>query len=409
MSETRIQINHERLQNNLLELAQIGATPDGGVSRTAMSEADVQGREWFQRKAKTAGLVVRQDTAGNLSAIYPSKDPDAKTVMVGSHLDTVPNGGRYDGALGVLVGLEVVQTLKEHNVQLLYHVEAISFTDEEGMVFSMLGSRAMAGLLSPSDLEDRPNQAAFEAGIQRLGLDKSRILNAARPRESIQAFIEVHIEQGKRLESSQNDIGVVTSVVGIRTFKLHLKGVAAHAGTMPMDQRQDAMWAAAQFITKSRQMVQEQFSPGVMNCGEITIANSASNIVPSDVQLTLEFRHGRTALLNEMQAHLLDCVQRICDQHHVHLLSKPLGNIVPAHMNEGLIGQVEQAAHSLGLKAVRLLSFAGHDTQSVCRTFPGVMLFIPSVDGISHNPKEFSHPQDIKNAGDVMLQTVLNL
>ncbi len=409
MRETRLQINSERLQNNLLELAQIGATADGGVSRTAMSDADVQGREWFQRQAKATGLIVRQDTAGNLSAIYPSQNLDAKTILIGSHLDTVPNGGRYDGALGVLVGLEVVQTLKENNVQLPYHVEVISFTDEEGMVCSMLGSRAMAGLLTPSDLEDRPNQAAFEAGLQRLGLDKSSILDAVRPSESIQAFIEVHIEQGQRLETSQDDIGVVTSVVGIRTFKLHLKGVAAHAGTMPMEQRQDAMWAAAQFITEARQIILEKFSPGVMNCGEIAIANSASNIVPSDVQLTLEFRHGRTVLLDEMQAHLFGCMQRICDQHHVELLSKPLGNIVPAHMDEDLVYQVEKSAQSLGLKAVRLLSFAGHDTQSVCRTFPGVMFFIPSVDGVSHNPREYSHPKDIQNAGDVMLQTVLNL
>lgn len=404
-----MQINGERLLADLDALAQIGATPDGGVSRPAMSPADVAGRGWFAERARAAGLDVRRDGAGNLSAVLPADDPDAQTVLLGSHLDTVPNGGRYDGALGVLAALEALCTISEADVSLPYHLEAISFTDEEGSVYNMLGSRAFTGLLGEDDLVELVNESAFEQGMAALGITRESILGARRDPATIRAFLELHVEQGTRLEEAGVDIGVVTSIVGIRNILLHFYGTAAHAGTMPMTRRRDAMWGAAQFILRAREMVMARYTPGVMNCGQITIPGSASNIVPAHVELMLEFRHGTTEQLDAMQRDLLVLAEECAGELSLDLRAEPKSALVPATMDETLIDVCERAAEAQNLSHTRLLSLAGHDTQSLCRVVPGVLMFVPSVDGISHNPDEYTAPDDLVNGGNALLQAVLEL
>lgn len=403
-------INEERFLASIDALAEIGSTGDGGVSRPALSEADVQGRAWFRQQVEAAGLEFRMDGAGNLSAVLRCKDAGAKTLMLGSHLDSVVKGGRFDGALGVLVALEVMRTLKESGDALPFHLEAISFTDEEGSIVGLMGSQALAGLLTVDDLvRPRGGRDALEAGMVRLGLTEDSILNAGRDSSTLHGYIEVHIEQGTRLEDAGLDIGVVTAMVGIRSFNVRFNGAAAHAGTMPMAGRRDALWGASDYVLRARQMVMEQYTPGVINFGRIEARPGAFNIVPAQVDLALEFRHGTEAQMDDMQRDLLKLTDEVAGEYDLTVETTSLDMLAPAPMNAVMIGAVEGAADALGLSHTQLLSFAGHDAQIMSRITPSVLYFVPSVEGISHNPKEYTAPEDCVNAANVMLQAVLAL
>jgi N-carbamoyl-L-amino-acid hydrolase len=393
-------INASRLLADLKTLAAIGQTPDGGVSRTALSAADQAGRAWFRERVLDAGLHFREDGAGNLSAILGESGP---VILTGSHLDTVPNGGRYDGALGVLCALEALRTLREADIVLPVRLEAISFTDEEGSIFSMLGSRALTGDLTPGEL------APVQGRLTGTGLTPESIVSAARDPHEYLAFVEVHIEQGTRLERAGIDIGVVTNIVGIRNFWLVFDGQAAHSGTTPMGQRADALWGAAAFVQRAKVLVMDRFSPGVMNCGDLTITPGAHNIVPGQVRLALEFRHGTSAQLDEMETALCALAREVADQYNLRLSIEATGHIAPAVLDEQVITAIEKAADTLNLSHTRLMSFAGHDTQTMSRFTPSAMFFVPSVNGLSHNPQEFTHEQDVINAANVLLHVLMEL
>ena len=399
-----MRINIDRLMADIDALAQIGRTADGGVTRVAMSENDVLGRAWFREQVEAAGLEFRADGAGNLSAVLDFGSQE--TILIGSHLDSVPNGGRFDGALGVLSALEVLRTVKESGVHLPFSLEAISFTDEEGGVFGMLGSRAVSGTLTAADLTYLANQAQLEAGLKRLNITAQSILSAAR--DDIHAFVEVHIEQGTRLEAQQIDIGIVPSIVGIRNFRLRFYGEAAHAGTTPMDKRSDALWGAVDFIQRGRQIIVEDFAPGVMNVGQLEIPNSAANIVPGLVSLSLEFRHGDEVLLDRMESTLLRLARDLANQQQLGLKAEAVSQIAPAAMSATVINALESAADTLGLSRTSLFSFAGHDSQTMATRFPTGLFFVPSVGGISHNPKELSLPSHVQNAANVLLHAVID-
>ncbi len=403
-------VNRQRLLANLQELGAIGWSEDGGILRTALSAADAAGRAWFRDKVRAAGLALLEDGAGNLSAVYPTADPQAKTILFGSHLDTVPNGGRFDGALGVLAALEVLQTLQEAAIQRPYNLEAISFTDEEGSHISFLGSRALTGDLSAQDLaQPRQGPAAFKAGLERLQLTTQGILEARRDPQTLAAFVECHVEQGGRLEREGLDIGVVTAAVGIRPYWLHFRGVAAHAGTMPMRDRADALWGASAFVQRARTLVQEQFAPGVMNVGQLYVAPGAFNIVPDSVRLSLEFRHGSEEKLDEMAEALLAVARQVAAEFRLTVSIEPGSDCQAAPMDEGVIRAIEEAAGDLGLRFRRLISFAGHDAQILSRVTPTAMFFVPSVDGISHHAAEFTDDNDVVNGANTLLHTILKL
>lgn len=403
-------IDHNRLIADLKTLGEIGSTADGGVSRPALSPADVKGREWFRARVEDAGLEFRRDGAGNLSAVLPAVDPAAPTLLAGSHLDTVPNGGRYDGALGVLAALEALRTIQEAPLDLPIHLEAISFTDEEGAVLGLLGSRAVAGQLTAADFEHpRGGNDALNAGMQRLGISRESILSAQRDPDHLVAFVEAHIEQGTRLEDAGVDIGVVTSIVGIRSFWLTFSGQAAHAGTLPMPDRADALWGASAFVQRARELVMATFSPGVMNCGQFHVEPGAFNIVPAEVRLALEFRHGTEAQLDEMESTLLPLAEEVAGEYDLALDVAPAERAVAAPMDEHVVTAIEAAASNLDLSHTRLLSFAGHDTQAMSAITPSAMLFVPSVDGISHNPDEFTRDEDVINGANTLLHTLLSL
>ena len=406
-----LKINEERLLNNLRSLWQIGATADGGVSRPALSEADMQGRAWFKEKVEAAGLNYQEDGAGNQSAILRAIDPSAKTVLCGSHLDTVPNGGRYDGSLGTLTAFEALQTIQEAGMKLPVHLEAISFTDEEGTVMGLMGSAAVTGRLTATDFENpRGGLKNLQAGMARARLTQESVLGAARDPATLAAFLELHIEQGSRLEESGIDVGVVTSIVGIGSAWLEFNGEAAHAGTMPMVKRKDALWGASEFAQRAKNMVLERFTPGVMNCGIIHAEPGAFNIVPAKVRLSLEFRHSTEDQIDALRTALFDLAQEVAAKNGLGLEIEHSGaHIYAAPLDERVITAIEGAADKLELSHTRLLSFAGHDTQAMSRITPSAMFFVPSVNGISHNPNELTHDRDVINGGNVVLHTLLNI
>ncbi len=403
-------INGPRLLDDLHALGRIGATGAGGVSRPALSAADMAARAWFERRIAEAGLEYRQDGAGNQSAMLPAADPGAQTLLFGSHLDTVPDGGRYDGALGTLAALEALRTIQEAGRDFPVHLEVISFTDEEGANISLLGSRALAGGLTPDDLASPHNGAeAFAANLARAGLTPAGILSARRPPDSLLAFVETHIEQGTRLERSGTDIGVVTAIVGIRSCWLTFTGEAAHAGTKPLTERRDALWGAADFIRRARDLVVERFLPGTMNCGLIQAAPGAFNIVPGEARLALEFRHPTAARLDEMEAALFALGRQIAATYGLALDITSSGNVPPTPLDESVMAANAWAADRLGLTHTRLVSFAGHDTMAMAAIAPAAMFFVPSVEGVSHQPREATRDADVIHAANVLLHTVLRL
>ena len=351
-----------------------------------------------------------QDGAGNLSAIYRSADDSAKTLMIGSHLDSVIRGGRYDGALGVVAALEATCSIKDAGIQLPFHLEVISFTDEEGTHLGVMGSQAVAGMLSQEDV-DHPHSGVdvFQAGLERVDISKESILNAKRDGDDLLGYIELHIEQGSRLEKAGVDIGLVTHIVGMRHYWLTFEGVARHAGTTAMDERKDAFWGASEFVLRAKDHVLHNHMPGVVTCGKIEVEPSAFNIIPGIARLGLEFRHGTDEQLDQKDTELLNIAIQVAEQYELGLETESLMNVPAGTMDAGLGEHILKASESLNLSHQPMMSFAYHDPLPMSMITPSVMFFVPSVDGISHNPKEYTKPDDCVNGANVLLQTVLSV
>jgi len=405
-----LRINGERLISDLRDLAEIGGTPDGGVNRPALSDADLAARDWFAQRATEAGLEVRRDGAGNISAVLPAADPAARSVLFGSHLDTVPFGGRYDGALGVVAALEVLRTVREAGLRLPVHLEAVSFTDEEGTWLSLFGSRAAAGELTAEELaQPRGMAAEFNRRLEAAGLTREGILAARRDPAAVKAWVEVHIEQGTRLEDSGTDIGVVTGIVGIASYWLTFVGRADHAGTTPMNRRLDALLGVAEFLRQARELIANRFPEGVMNCGIVEIAPGAFNIVPARARLALEFRHSDPHRFEAMREALLSLALHAVEIEGLGLEVEQVGVHPPVMLHRDVLTAVEAACDVLGLSSTRLPSYAGHDTQAMAAIAPAGMFFVPSIGGASHSTREATSDEDCVNAGNILLHAVLRL
>ncbi len=409
---SELKINGERLLAEMAALAEIGATPDGGVNRPAFSEADLEARSWFRATAEDAGLEFRQDGAGNLSAVLPADHPESgpQTILCGSHLDSVPKGGRYDGALGVVTALEVVRTLKESGIGLPVNVEAMDFSDEEGTWISLFGSRAVTGMLNEETLnKPKGGSQAFEARLAAAGLTKAGAIASKRDPSMIKAWVECHIEQGTRLEESGSAIGIVSGVVGIAMYWLTFIGRADHAGTTPMDRRLDALRGVASFVGQSRELVINRFPMGVCNCGTIEVEPGAHNIVPERAKLALEFRHNDPGVLDAMREALINLALHVVEVEGLRLEVEQIGLHEPALTDREVSTAIESACQRLGLSCIHMPSFAGHDTQNMATITQAGMFFVPSVEGASHSPREFTPDEDCINAGNVLLHTILGL
>ena len=407
-----LRINAERMRNSFDQLAGSGATSDGGVNRPTFSEAHLAARQWFRRQIEDAGLEFRTDGAGNHSAFLASslRQDKTGTLLLGSHLDSVPDGGRFDGALGVMAAFEVLRTIRDAGLDLKVNLEAIDFTDEEGTLVGLLGSAALAGRLQPEMLQaPRGGRQALFEGMKRAGLSDESMLSAARPEESLAGYLELHIEQGKRLERAGINIGIVSAIVGIWSYRLSFLGRADHAGTTAMDDRLDASLGASEFVLAARDTVLHDFRDCVVNIGNMHFSPGAFNIVPARVDVSLEFRSADEEKFQRLDALLLGHAQEAANRFGLTLQVEPLGRHSPSLMSDQIHRAFADACDDLGLTSLSVSSGAGHDGQSFDGICPVGMIFVPSQDGASHSSREFTAWEDCVNGANVLLQTALRL
>ncbi len=409
-SVSTLRVNSDRMLDMFNKLALIGATGDGGVNRVTFSGAHLAARKWFREQIERSGLDFSMDGAGNCSATLTCDCSNAQTLLLGSHLDSVPNGGRFDGALGVIAALEVLRTVKENGIKLKVNLEAIDFTDEEGTLVGLLGSAALAGHLHLDDLKNpRGGRENLEIGMARAGLTDESMLSAARPKESLAGYLELHIEQGKRLERNGINVGIVSAIVGIRSYRLSFIGRADHAGSTLMTDRADASLGASAFTLAAREIVMKDFPNCVVNVGKMEFTPGAFNIVPALVNVALEFRAPSDEEFYQVGSALLVCAEMEAHRFGLALKKEFLGSHSPSLASEKIKTAFVDACNSLGLTHTSLISGAGHDGQSLVDMCPIGMIFVPSVDGASHAPREFTKWEDCVNGANVLLQAVIKL
>jgi N-carbamoyl-L-amino-acid hydrolase len=401
-----LHVDGERLRDDFEALARIGATPEGGVDRPALGEAHLAARAWFLERARADGLETRVDAAGNHSALLPASEPAARTVLLGSHLDSVVRGGRYDGALGVLAALETLRTVRDAGLELPVTLEAIDFTDEEGTLVGLLGSRALAGTLTPEVLvSPRGGRDALAAGLERAGLDETRLGEARREPATLVAYVELHVEQGRVLERAGADIGVVTSIVGSRSFRLAFTGEARHAGTTPMDARRDAGLAAARFTVGVHDLAAARRPACVATVGRLSLEPGQFNVVPGRAEVALELRAAGAAQLDGIERDLL----ALAGAQGLGVEVESVGRWEPCELDGGVQSAIADAAAELGLETRELPSWAGHDAESLAAVTASGMLFVPSRDGISHAAAEHTPWEACVRGADVLLGAALRL
>ena len=400
-----VRVNSGRIHDHLKELSKFGANPQGGVSRVAYSEADLQGRSYAITLLKDAGLDVHIDAAGNIIGTRAGSDPSLKPLLIGSHIDSVPMGGNYDGDVGSLSAIEVAQTLKDSNITLRHPLEVMIFQNEEG---GTVGSQALGEGLDEKHLNlVSQSGKTIREGTRLIGGNPEQLAAAKRQPGSIAGYFELHIEQGGTLEREKIDIGVVEGIVGILHSEVTIEGFANHAGTTPMDQRHDALLSAARFIEKVNQIVTSVPGRQVGTVGWIKAEPGAYNVIPGKVVLGLELRDldekKFTGLFEQIRT-AADTLGKL-NQTRFSFTEPVITH--PALTDKSFQKLIDESARSLNFSTRVMPSGAGHDAQEIARIGPVGMIFIPSINGISHSPKEFSRPQDIENGANVLLQTVL--
>lgn len=405
------QIDEARLWGDLMALAAI-TEPGRPYTRRSFSPLFLEGRNWLADRYRTAGLSVRIDAGGNLIGRRPGLRADARVIMLGSHSDSVPNGGRFDGIAGVLVGLEIARALAETRTPLAHALEVVDFLAEEPSEFgpSCIGSRAMAGALEGAQLElTGPGQETLAAAIERVGGMPGRLEQARRG--DVHAFLELHIEQGPVLEAAGVDVGIVTAIVGITRIEIRLTGDAAHAGTAPMAGRRDAGVAAAEVILAVRDLARalNERDEGycVATTGVLEIRPNAANVVPGDARLVIDARSEKAGLV---QRFLVDLRSRVEEIAHATGVSLSRFDILshndPAACDGALQRVLAESATAMNRSAMPMASGAGHDAAFVSRIAPAAMLFVPSRGGRSHCPEEWTEPPALAAGAAVMLEAV---
>jgi N-carbamoyl-L-amino-acid hydrolase len=415
-----LRINEERFTGTLEDLALIGRlAPEegGGLDRRPFSAADRAAREYVARQAEAAGLEVRMDAAANLSARLPAASNSARTLLFGSHLDTVPNGGPYDGALGVASGLELLRTVAEARASIAYHLELISFTDEEGRFGDFFGSRALVGQHTTKSIEEFVEQAnQYPADLAEMRqitpgrLSPEAILAARRDPATIAAFVELHIEQGPQLERAGVPIGIVDAIFGRRSMRLELRGRSDHAGTTPLPLRADALVAAARFVAEAPVIAQARYPEAVVTCGNVIVKPGVYNVVPNQVTVLVEFRAATGGTLASLENALLQLAEKCAPAAHgLSVVVYPNQGHEPVPMDPAVRDAIRHACQILDYSAFSLSSGALHDAGSLASIAPSGMIMVPSIGGRSHCPEEDTSERHLISGANVLLHTVMLL
>jgi N-carbamoyl-L-amino-acid hydrolase len=400
-------VDGERINTQLAQLAEFGKNPYGGVSRVAYSDFDRQGREWAMKVMRDAGLAVSIDRAGNIFGRRAGSAPSLKPIVFGSHIDSVPDGGNYDGDVGSLSAIEVARTLAANSLVTKHPLEVVIFQNEEG---GTLGSRALVGEVGPEDLAlmTRSGKTIGE-GIAFIGGDPSKLAEVRRRPGDVAAYVELHIEQGGNLDREKLDIGVVEGIVGIGQWEVTSEGFANHAGTTAMNERRDALLATGRYIDMVNRVITSTEGRQVATVGRVQAFPGAPNVIPGKVVFTLEIRDLDQAKIDALSTRVRAEGEAIGRATGCTFTYSSLHHSRPAVCDERVKQVIEASARGLGLSTTHLPSGAGHDAQHMARLCPAGMIFVPSVGGISHAPKEFTRPQDIVNGANVLLHAILAL
>lgn len=400
-------VDGDRINQHLAALSEFGKNPYGGVSRVAYSEFDRQGREYVMGLMREAGLDVSVDVAGNIFGKRAGSNAALKPILFGSHIDSVPDGGNYDGDVGVLSSIEVARTLRARNHVTRHPIEVVVWQNEEG---GTVGSRAFVGHLPDKDLDIVANSGkTLRDGIRFLGGDPTKLSTLHFRQGDYAAYVEYHIEQGGTLDAEGIQIGVVEGIVGIGWWDVTIDGFGNHAGTTPMDKRRDALLAASKYVQMVNRVVTSEPGRQVGTVGRIQAFPGARNVIPGQVQTSLEIRDLDQAKIVRLAQKVMAEAKVIGEQSGTTFTFKENYLSTPAMMDGGVQKVIEASAKSLGFSTKYLPSGAGHDAQYMAQIMPSGMIFCPSVGGISHSPKEFTKPQDVVNGANVLLGTVLEL
>jgi len=401
-----LQIDGARLWRSLMDMARIGATPRGGVRRLALTEEDRRGRDLFAQWCREAKLTVSVDEAGNLFARRDGTDPRAAPVLIGSHLDTQPEGGRFDGAYGVLAALELARTLNDADIATQKPIEIVSWTNEEGARFTpaMLGSAVFTGTMPLADAlaKHDAQHVSLADALATTGYRGTRPVGTP-----VDAYFEAHIEQGPVLEANGTTIGVVTGGQAIGWLDVTVMGMAAHAGTTPMRYRKDALFAAAEMALELEHIVAGYAPPGVGTIGQLGIANASRNTIAAQVSFTVDLRHPEDAEVDAMIQELRDACARIAARRGVEAGVDVYWRSPATPFDPRCVALVQDAANAFGYTNERIVSGAGHDAILLASHCPTAMVFIPCVGGLSHNEAEDALPDDVTRGANVLLHAAL--
>ncbi len=405
----KIAVDGTRLWNNLQQQARYGATPRGGLRRLALTDEDKQARDALVAAARRRNFGVEVDQVGNIFISRPGTDPSLPPVLTGSHLDTTPTGGRFDGIFGVLAGLEVLETLADHQVATTRTLQVVNWTNEEGVRFApaMLGSMVFAGVLPLEKALDLHDASGLRLGdeLQRIGYAGDLPV----PGRRLHAALEAHIEQGPLLEEKGYEVGIVTGVQGQISFDVRVLGMEAHSGSTPMSMRHDALVAAAEMCRAVRRLALDHGPAAVATVGRFVVFPGARNTVPGRVDFSVDLRVPDNRNLLEMEAALQKRCAEIAAEHQVTLQLERLWLTPPLHFADSCIACLTATAGELKLKALPMISGAGHDACQLHRVAPTGMLFVPCEKGISHNEAEYARPEDLTRGANLLLHSLLAL
>ena len=399
-----LHVNGDRLNGWLAGFDRIGRTA-GGINRVAYSDADLAGRAYVLDIFQQAGLAPRIDAAGNIHGRIPGSNPSLKSIMIGSHVDSVTDGGNFDGPVGSFSALEVARSIRDNNVRLRHPLDVVVWQNEEG---GTIGSKLAIGALTVADLDKVARSGrTIREGIGRVGGDVAKLGTAVLVRGDIAYYLELHIEQGGLLEQAGVQIGVVEGIVGLRWFEITIAGFANHAGTTPMDQRHDAMLAAAKFTVAVNEAVRSEPGRQVATVGRVVVSPNTTNVIPAQVVLTVDLRDLDAAKLSHFTERFERLGNEIGAATGTTFAFKRLVDSEPALSDARVMKWIDASATALGLTRQRMPSGAGHDAQEIARVAPIGMIFVPSIGGISHSPRELTRARDVANGADVLLNAVI--
>jgi beta-ureidopropionase / N-carbamoyl-L-amino-acid hydrolase len=404
---TNIRIDGNRLWDSLMELAKIGATEKGGVCRLALTDLDRQARDLFQKWCKEAGCTMTVDKMGNIFARRPGKDNSLPPVMTGSHIDTQPSGGKFDGNYGVLAGLEVIRTLNDFNYETARPIEVVVWTNEEGSRFApaMVASGVFAGVF---DLDY--GLARKDVDGKTMGEELARIGYAGDVPcggREIAAFFEAHIEQGPILEAENKTIGIVQGVQGIRWYEVTVTGQEAHAGPTPMPRRKDALVGVSRMVSAVNRIGLARPPYACATVGMLQVSPNSRNVIPGKVFFTIDFRHPDPEVLAAMGKEMEEEAKKIAAELRLEIDFKEIWYSPPVKFASECVAAVKQAAEDLGFSNREIVSGAGHDSVYLSRVAPTAMVFVPCKDGISHNEIEDAKPDELAAGCDVLLRAMM--